>query len=71
MTICTQCLKCDNFLGSVNSKKQNTGRCFAFDIIPKEIFLGIVSHDKPYPGDNNFRFELRRGYETPTIATTI
>lgn len=33
--------------------------CDAFDEIPREIWIGRVSHTKPYPGDRGIRFESR------------
>lgn len=36
------------------------GNCAAFpDGIPKELEWGGVSHDKPYPGDNGYRWTLK------------
>ena len=35
--------------------------CKAFpDVIPNEILVADVSHDKPYPGDNNIQFEEKK-----------
>jgi hypothetical protein len=31
--------------------------CKAFGKIPDDIWLGKVSHTKPYPGDNGIQFE--------------
>jgi hypothetical protein len=43
------CLSCKHW--------QYDFRCAAFDEIPDEIFLGQVSHDKPYPGDRGIQYE--------------
>ena len=46
----TQCLDCKNYLGVLT--------CKAFpDGIPAVISSGEFDHSKPYPGDNEIRFE--------------
>ena len=52
MSMGTQCIRCKHFLLSTQFN------CDAFpERIPHEIFVGKVSHKKPYPGDHGIQFE--------------
>ena len=46
----SQCLMCKHYYGLM--------KCSAFDDkIPEKIMTGLHDHTKPYPGDNDIRFE--------------
>ena len=50
-----QCISCKHY------KFGNT--CKAFKIIPEEIILGQVIHDKPIDGDNGIQYERSESYQ--------
>jgi len=52
-----QCLNCVHYKGGLPNEPKI---CDAFpDGIPQEIIDGDFDHSKPYPGDNDIRFELK------------
>ena len=64
--ICDPCarLRMRNNPSAQSSLETVIPYCAAFpDRIPREIYLGQFDHRRPYPGDNDLRFELREGAE--------
>lgn len=53
------CLWCAHYKGPY-FQPGTTGKCKAFDNIPLKIWHGEISHEKPYPNDNGYRFKLKR-----------
>ena len=53
ISVTTQCENCKN-----RFKTLGTPRCRAYpDIIPIQLYEQLVSHKKPFPGDNGIMFE--------------
>jgi len=56
------CIFCKHYIiGKQDFEKKIPGFCKAFPKgIPKDIWLGKNNHKKPYKGDNDIQFELKK-----------
>ena len=52
-----QCISCKHFLAG------SFCRAFYPDPIPEKIQQGWISHNRPIPGDNGFRYEVSENYK--------
>jgi len=52
------CVFCHQYHRERNEHTDELPSCNAFSAIPDDIFMGLVDHAEPYPGDNGVRFGL-------------
>ena len=71
MTLKYNCGNCVNELGRkvINGLERPICRAFP-NGIPMEVMSGKFIHEKPYPGDNGYRYELKPTINVSNITSS-